>query len=178
MVKKKGVGVGKNTFNQKIVTNPELRGKQNAKLNRYQKEDTLTRIGEWYMGGKDKGEIHKMLMANPPVKDISSTIAYNLIRAAIQRVHDIINQDAPMVVATHIEHYEHLYKYFESINHASGMNKVLKAKETLIGLWNEKREVEVVERKVLVIEKQVEYDMSRLNEQETKRMTELLNKAR
>jgi hypothetical protein len=186
MSKKKHSGKGKNTRNQPIVANPALRGRDKAKLNRYQKEELVTKIIGWICDGftdkdeeegtVDKIKLKRLVIRNAPV-ELTDNDATELIRFAFERLGEITMQDAPVVISVHIENYERIYEYFKRIGHTQGVNKALKAKEALLGVLG-KKSVTINQKKKTVINRVVEYDWSRLTPSEQLEMEEIINKAK
>lgn len=174
MAKSKNIGKGNNTRNQPVVTNPELRGRDKAKLNTYEKQELVTKIIGWIADDRlNKAKVKELIISNCPVQ-LSDDDATQLIRYAILRMEEIGKQEAAVVVANHMEIYEQIYDYFHSIGKIDGMNKAMRQKEKLAGIFKDKKLV-INHKKNTVIERTVEYDMSRLTPDEEKLFKELIN---
>jgi hypothetical protein len=177
MAKSRNIGRGNNTTNQPIVVNSGLRGKDKAKLNKLQKEELITTIIEWILNGVPKWKVKENILLHAPV-ELNDNDATELIRFAIARMEEISKQDAQVVINTHIELYEEIYKYFIKVGFVQGANKALKAKEKLSGLIKDKKEWVINQKKKTIVNKVVEYDTSRLNPEQKKLLEELYNKAK
>ena len=75
--------------------------------------------------------------------------------------------------------YEHIYAYFKSIKHASGMNKALQAKEKLLNILKEGNKLTIKKSETLIHapSRSVEYDSSKLTPKEFDRLNYLLQKS-
>lgn len=165
-----------NNKNPIFNTRPELRGRANTKLNRWQKEDLTTKTIEWILEGRSRAEVKEFIYTMSPVK-LETQHADRIINYALLRISEITKQEVPTVLAIHVEWYEQIYKYFESIDNASGMNKALRGKEKLL-IKTKTSSLTINAKKTTIIERKVEYDMDKLNQQEKNRMTELINKGK
>lgn len=178
MAKAKGIGRGNNPNSRKgIATDETVRGNRGtAKLNKLQKEELITKIIEWVLGGVAEKQLKNNVITEAPAT-INDNDATELIRFALARLSEITKQEAQVVVSNHVEKYEQIYTYFEGIHHAQGMAKAMKAKEKLIGLFKGKNNLVINSKKKTVINRIVEYDLNKLNPEERKKITELANKA-
>lgn len=138
-------------------------------------EMLLSKIFFWMAEGHSKGEIKKLIKSYLPA--LSERNITNILDKAILKIEELSKQDIPVIVSLHLANYERIYEYFKSINHAQGMNKALRAKEKLLGLLKEKKLV-INQNKTTIIEKTVEYDVSKLSPEKQKRLEYLLNKAK
>lgn len=177
MAKSKGIGKGKHG-NHTSLSNPANRGrKDDPKVNLALKEELTVKIIGWICDGISKAEIKNLVKVNVPVT-INDDYANKIIRYAVEKMELISKQDAEVVIANHMELYEKIYKYYEEIGNAQGVNKALKAKEALSGVFKDSKKLVINEKKKTVIERVVEYDTSKLNPAEQARMNQLLDKAK
>ncbi len=150
-----------------------MKTKVTPSLSSEQKQNLLNDVVGWIVSGKAKGEVQSLIKANSPIK-LNKQDVDELIEKAKSVIEEITKEGPGEVIKKHVAIYEHIYAYFESINHVQGMNKALKAKERLVGVSKGNR---VTINQTTIIEKVVSYDTSRLNETEKKRLEYLINKA-
>ena len=103
-----------------------------------------------------------------------------LIQQAFQRIAASYADQSPLKVITeHIAIYEEVYRYYRSINHPSGMNKAMEAKERLLRIWHDNNTVTLRSIKTTVVESSaVKYDIAKLTASQQNRMQLLLEKAK
>jgi hypothetical protein len=175
--KSRNIGKGNRSKDKQkgIASNPSLRGRDKAKLNKFQKEELTTKIINWILDRADKSQIRDNIILHAPVS-LTNDDATELIRYAIARMEEISKQDAEIDFAVHSRKYDEIANYFRSIGHAQGEIKAMKAKEKLAGIFKGKNSVTANVKKKTVITKVVEYDTSKLNPAQKIRLEELLNK--
>lgn len=175
MAKSTGVGRGSNPNSHNVPVIKNNGGKLRAKLTVAQKEELYQKVIEWSFAGISRAEIKQMVITSSPAK-INENDAIKIIGHAMLRVSEISRQEASVVIANHVETYEKIYKWFESVDCASGVNKALQAKERLLGLL--KKKLTINNKKSTVILREVKYDTSKLSLTEKKRMEQLINKTK
>ena len=154
-------------MNSKLITNPEIRGKDKAKLNLNQKEEMLTNIVKWITDGYSNPDIIQMILNQSPVP-LSEGNARTLIYDATHILEHRSLKDADLNIAIHHGMYEHWYKYFKSIKHTAGMNKVMAAQAKLNKLGSTET-LTVNENTTVILEKTTKIDETKLTEEERKR---------
>ena len=160
------------------LRDPKNRGRDKAILNRYQKEDMVAKTIEWIMQGiSDKGQLNELIRQNSP-ETLSYQNAQKVITMATTTLEEISKQTAAEVIPIHVEKYEKIYRYFYDLDIVNGQNKAMKAKEKLIGLLKDKNTVRINKETNVVINRQVEYDYSKINPEQMKRLQFLTDKAR
>jgi hypothetical protein len=115
----------------------------NAILPEIQKKILLGKIIDWICDdGFNRAEVKKLIIENAP-SPITEEGAYELIQEAFNTLAEIHNaQNDPVEIFNqHIQWYEHIYAYFQSIDHAAGMNKSMQAKERLLNILKEKNKM-------------------------------------
>lgn len=111
---------------------------------------------------------------------ISEEQASELITEALERVgikHNLL--DLFEIVRTHTEIYETIYQYYKDIGYASGINKVLRAKEDLLQLHNDGNKL-ILRKKDISINKRaepIEYDLGKLTPAERDELEYLIQLA-
>lgn len=173
---KNGNMIGMNSgYKSLLVTDPSVRGHRGmSKLNREQRETMATMIIEWILEGHTNHRINELIVERSPV-ELLPTNVNTLFNYALAVLQDMSQKDAPKIVAIHVGMYERIYKYFNEIDFTKGMLAAMKGKETLLGLLKKPKVVVNLNRNI-TITREVEYDKGKLNEVESARVDELMNK--
>jgi len=103
---------------------------------------------------------------------------HNLLNSAKNEAAKITAQQADLIIPSHIMIYEELYKYFSDMGHTPGKMKALKLKEKLLGLHKVDNTIEINNKRTTIIERDVVYEISKLDVREQSRLDYLLSKAK
>jgi hypothetical protein len=147
------------------------RGKQNAKLNKVQKDELTEKVINWMVDGYSNIQITKLIQEHSPV-ELSQSNAFNVLYYARDVLEEITKEDVGTAIILHIGIYEEGYHYFKSIDNVPGMNRALKCKEDLVKLGVQ-HTVNVNQNKTTIIEKEVVYNLNKLTPEEQKELQEL-----
>lgn len=137
----------------------------------------INQIIKWITEGMNKGEIIEKITMRLKADKNAEKLSHHLIAKAIFQLTEFSNSDPSETIKAHLEIYESIYDYFKSIKNIQGANKALRAKEKLKGIIQNQRVV-INQNTVTEISVNPQYDISRLTDEEQKRMNYLLNKAR
>lgn len=157
-----------------------------AKLNTFQKYELIKKVIEWHLNGYKRADLIDAIHAHSPVPLIDKNCD-DLIVDAKRVLEASMEVDGKKIIYNHLESYEFIYAYFAKIKNEpggfesiaiQGMNKVLKAKERLVGLLKPPKVVVNKKTKVTITKKEIIYDKTRLTEAENKRLEELIEKIR
>lgn len=151
------------------------KGQQPPKLNRYQKEELITKVIRWMCEHKNRSEIIIDVQTVSPVK-INYNDALKVVQAAEAQLAQFADQDAEIVIRTHLELYNQILAYFQFTGNPSGINKAMKQREKLMGL-HKAQKITINRTKNIVIHKAPEYDMGKLQPHQLERLKELQAKA-
>lgn len=102
--------------------------------------------------------------------------------SALRRAHITIKEttltDIDKIIPYHIELYERIYKEFnDDLYFLPGKLRALRQKEALTGLHKEQNFVEIHNTLDIEIEKEAEYDLTKLDDKEQKRLGDLMKRA-
>lgn len=159
---------------KKVVSNPS-----SLEINQHEEKlekSVINQIIKWITEGVTKGEIIQRIKKSLKEDKNAEKLAHNLIEKAINQLSEFSNSDPSETIKAHLEMYERIHNYFNSIKHIQGANKALRAKEKLKGVIQNQRVV-INQNTVTEISVNPEYDISKLTDEEQKRMNYLLNKA-
>lgn len=105
-----------------------------------------------------------------PIEDVEKKI-----REATSLIKERTLTDIDKIIPQHIELYEKVYRECDNIRYVPGKIKAMRGKEKLIGLHREQNHIEVINEIDIEIEQgSSDYDLSKLNAQELKRLEELM----
>lgn len=140
----------------------------------HEREEVLHRVIELYVLGYSNTEVIGYLQPDFPDKkpedfELVFRQAYNIIR-------DKTLVDIDKIIPQHVELYEKIYQQYEKLNYIPGKLKVMRRKEALVGLHKESNYVEINNEMNVVIEIEEQYDPTKLNTKEQKRLSELMKR--
>lgn len=141
----------------------------------FQTKEHRARIVEAIMKGYATGELIELVKLYSPVQLPNKDILKQ-IDSAKAHLEEITELDTQKIISIHLGWYEEMYRYFEEIKHVEGMNKVMKAKERLLGLHKRENKVVINNKNTVNVTRKVEYDFSRLSEPQKIRLQELMDK--
>lgn len=140
-----------------------------------QQLDMYQLVNDMILVGKGKTEIFQELQ---PRYNLTWEVFERVYSAGIEwyRARVVEQIDLPMVVHNHVNIYEKIYEFFDSINFSFGKNKTLQAKEKLLGYHKDESLFEVNQEEQVVIEVQQEYDINKLDDGEKVRLVDYLER--
>lgn len=114
------------------------------------------------------------------IKDykINRQQAHTFLVSVKNEIARVTSQQAELIIPFHLDIYEQIFKYFEEVDFIPGKLKSMRFKEKLMGLHKEDRTVEINNKQTVVIEKEIVYNINRLDQNEQSRLQTLLNKAK
>lgn len=102
--------------------------------------------------------------------------AERLIRQALAFIKDRTLIEIDRIIPRHVEIYEQIFKEYADLRYVPGKLKAMRAKERLLGLLKETNYVEVHNEVNLTLEQEPQYDLSKLEQTEIKRLEELMER--
>lgn len=124
-------------------------------------------------------QIVDLIVSNSP-SNVTEADVEDVIYKAFEIVYEKYKDqfDPISIIYQHIEWYEKIYSYFQSIKHAAGMNKALQAKERLLNILKEGNKLSFKKSEIVVHKPSdsIPLDMSKLTPKEQVELQDLLNK--
>jgi hypothetical protein len=145
------------------------------KFTEYQKMELIQKCVAGILEGETKHLIKKGLEDNSHVV-LTPRDFDNIYQSASNWIDQNVSIDHREVIATHIAHYEDIYKYFREIDHPVGMAKALMGKERLLGLHKKITVVKTKKKIDINVWEPNKYDLNLLTKEEKERMEFLINK--
>ncbi|HWI93246.1 MAG TPA: hypothetical protein VNT20_18335 [Flavisolibacter sp.] len=151
-------------------------------LTKIQTQDLLRQVIYWITDeALNREQVRKLIATNAPAALTESEIN-NIINQSLQQLsEEFYSQysDPIKVINQHVEWYEHIYSYFNSINNAAGCTKALQAKEKLLRLLKDKNTIILSKKQIRITEEkrdQAVLDLDRLTPDEQNRFNYLYQK--
>lgn len=95
---------------------------------------------------------------------------WNYWNKAKQEIEKRADVDIETVIHTHLAMYDEAWKFFENTENQTGKNRALYLKEKLLNLYPEESIIEINNVANYNFEKENEYDITRLTEEEKKKL--------
>jgi hypothetical protein len=153
-----------------------------ASLTEIQTQDLLSQVIYWITDeALNREQVRKLIVTNTPAA-LTEREINNIINQSVQQLSEEFNNqysDPIKVINQHVEWYEHIYSYFNSINNATGCTKALQAKEKLLRLLKDKNTITLSKKQIRITEEkrdQVVLDLDRLTPDEQNRFNYLYQK--
>lgn len=170
--------MGKNDLKKKFLhahLDPNAKqGAVNAILSLQRRNDIIAMLLE----GKEAKEVRGYLCAK---YNITAGFANILISSARKEIKKRQNYEIGSMIAMHIHRYEQIYKELYQMKAQVAAMDALRAKEKLLGFHKEGFHMKVTKGEIQAVQLQTvdsEYDVMKLDSQQTQRFEYLLNKAR
>jgi hypothetical protein len=106
----------------------------------------------------------------------SEEVVDKLIKRAVKTIREETLTDIDKIIPHHIEMYEIIYQEAEGLRNVSTKLRAMKAKERLVGLHRETNSIEIHNTINAEIEVDAQYDLSKLDKKEQKRLELLMKK--
>lgn len=139
-------------------------------------EDYLCDSKRWVLEGLPRSEVlNRIASLNSDLteKDIQEIYAKTVIFFE-KNIVDLV--DLPEIVDLHVAEYEKIYNHFVTKDNLYGRRKCMSQKEKLLGFFKDESVVEFNQINNTLIEREEEYDISKLSTEEQKQFIELQNK--
>lgn len=134
-----------------------------------------SRIVDAIMQGQSTSDIIDLVKIYSPVP-LSEREVKSKINDARMHLSEMAEMGSQKIVAVHLCWYEQMFQYFHEIQHVEGMNRVMKAKERLLGLHRREEKIVINNKNTINVARKVEYDFSKLSEPQKTRLQELMDK--
>lgn len=142
------------------------------KLNRLQSDNLVYDVCEYIVSGLSRTEIvEKVLEAYPKLTEINAVAVYEKSKEAII---EKVGVSLEGVINQHVNWYEVIWKKFNDIDCIAGKNAALRQKEKILGLLKEENIIKIDNEVNINVKKRVQYDFTKLDKDEQKRMDEYL----
>lgn len=136
---------------------------------------TITQLAvEGLIKGNPNSEL--LITIQRAYPDIQQEAIEIAIKDAMQMIRDSTLTDIDKIIPQHVEIYEQIYAECEKLRYVPGKLKAMRSKERLLGLLKETNYVEIHNELNIEIEREPEYDLSKLNPVEQGRFEALMKK--
>lgn len=124
--------------------------------------------------GYSNSELLTLLIKDYPHLALESI--EKIIRSSHNRIKEATLLDLDKIIPVHIELYEKIYKEMDELYSMQGKLRAMRQKEKLVGLLRETNVVEIYNEVNVEIESEMEYDLSKLTNEEKKKLENLWKK--
>lgn len=164
---------------KKKYLHPHLEPDYNhTKVNQILSLQRMNDIIALLLEGKEAKEVRNFLMTKHHLKPGTANV---LISQARQQIKKRQHYEIGNLISMHIHRYEQIYKELYAIKAQIASMEALRAKERLMGFHKEGFHMKVTKGEIQAVQLQTvdsEYDVMKLDKQDTERFEFLLNKAK